>query len=119
MELTRNRKVTEIMLKSLARSTLGVFLNCDFALLIFAMARRNQFKMSPVFALECLLRLPDRTQPFLKPSLPRPVPILAWEPIAVVRPPVHFALKKNKLPIAHNHLLLSHYENGKECASVA
>jgi hypothetical protein len=85
-----------------------ISLKCDFALLIFAMAWRNQFKMSSVFALDCLLRLSDRTQPLLKPSLPWPVPILAWEPIAVVRAPVYFALKKNKLPIAHKHLLLSH-----------
>jgi hypothetical protein len=51
--------------------------------------------------------------------LPWPVPILPREPISVIRAAVHFALKKNKLPVAHNHFLLSQYAKGKECASLA
>jgi hypothetical protein len=91
---------------------------CGVALLGFAMTRRNQFKTWSVFALECLLRLADITQPLLKPSLPWPIPILPREPISVIRAAIHFALKKNNLPIAHNHFLLSQYGKGKDCASL-
>jgi len=92
---------------------------CGVALLGFAMTRRNQFKMWSVFALENVLRLSDITQPLLEPSLPRPVPILPREPISVICAAVHFALKKNTLPVAHNHFLLPQYAKGKECASLA
>jgi hypothetical protein len=91
---------------------------CGVALLGFAMTRRNHFKTWSVFALECLLRLSDITQPLLKPSLPWPIPILPREPISVIRAAIHFALKKNNLPIAHNHFLLSQYGKGKDCASL-
>jgi hypothetical protein len=83
------------------------------------MTPRNQFKMWSVFALENVLRLSDITQPLLEPSLPRPVPILPREPISVICAAVHFALKKNTLPVAHNHFLLPQYAKGKECASLA
>jgi hypothetical protein len=92
---------------------------CDFPSFVFATARRNQFKMWSVFAMEYVLRLSDIPQPLLEPSLPWPVPILPWEPIAVICASVHFALKKNNLPVAHEHFLLSPYANGKECASLA
>jgi hypothetical protein len=82
------------------------------------MTRRNQFKMWSVFALEYLLRLSDITQPLLEPSLLGPVPILSREPISAIRAAVYFALKKNKLPVAHNHFLLSQYAKGKDCASL-
>src|SRR5262245_1428796 len=75
--------------------------------------------MSSVFTLEYGLCLADITQPLLKPSLLWPVPILPGEPISVIRAAVYFALKKNELPVAHDHFLLPQYAKGKECASFA
>ena len=42
------------------------------------------------------------TQPHLKPSLSRPIPILAEEMIAVISAVVNFALSEHKLPRTHN-----------------
>jgi hypothetical protein len=86
---------------------------CDFPSFVFATARRNQFKMWSVFALEYVLRLSDIAQPLLEPSLPWPVPILPWEPIAVIRAAVHFALKKNKLPANHKRFSFRDKEKAK------
>jgi len=41
---------------------------------------------------------PEITQPYLKPSLLRPIPTLREEAISVICTIVHFALYKNKLP---------------------
>jgi hypothetical protein len=92
---------------------------CDFTSFVLATTRRNQFKTWSVFARKYVLRLSDITQPLLEPSLLWPVPILPREPISVICAAVHFALKKNTLPVAHNHFLLSQYAKGKECASLA
>ena len=84
------------------------------------MTPRNQFKMWSVFALEARVasfgynaaapetKFACGQSQFCRGSLS-----------PVIRAAVHFALKKNTLPVAHNHFLLPQYAKGKECASLA
>jgi hypothetical protein len=62
---------------------------------------RNQLKTWSVFGLDYVMPLSDITQPLLEPGLLWPAPVLPREPISVIRAAIHFALKKNELPIAH------------------
>jgi hypothetical protein len=62
--------------------------------------------------------LSDMTQPLLEPGLLWPAPVLPREPISVILAAIHFALKKNKLPITHGDFSVCTYVKGKECAIV-
>jgi hypothetical protein len=84
----------------------------------FGIPRRNQLKTWSVFGLGYVMPLSGITQPLLEPGLLWPAPVLPREPISVIRAAIHFALKKNELPIAHGDFSFCNYAKGKECAIV-